>query len=74
MRTAVHIGQRLTEARARRLLTQEELAQKAGISPATVVNIERDHQRPHFRTIRKLAAALDVEPAELLGGKHAQQD
>ena len=66
MRPTAHIGQQLREARARRLLTQEELAEMAGISAATVVNIERDHQRPHFRTMRKLAEALDVEPTELL--------
>jgi len=31
-----------------------------------VVNIERDNQEPQFRTIRKLAKALDVDPTELL--------
>jgi len=32
-----------------------------------VVNSERDNREPHFRTIRKLAKALDVDPTELLG-------
>ena len=63
----VYIGDRLREVRTRRLLTQEELAQKSGISPSTVANIERDHREPHFRTIRKLAEALGVDPTELLG-------
>jgi transcriptional regulator with XRE-family HTH domain len=67
MPTVVYIGEQLKAARTRRLLTQEELAEKAGISAATVVNIERDNQEPHFRTIRKLAKALDVDPTELLG-------
>ncbi len=62
----LHIGKKLKEIRVRRLLTQEELAEKAGLSPSTVVNIERDQAEPHFRTIRKLAEALDVEPASLL--------
>ncbi len=66
MPTVVHIGDRLREVRTRRLLTQEELAERAGVSPSTVVNIERDNREPHFRTIRKLAKALDVEPIELL--------
>ena len=61
MPTVVHIGDRLRE-----VLTQEELAERAGVSPSTVVNIERDNREPHFRTIRKLAKALDVEPTELL--------
>ena len=37
------------------------------MSPSTVVNIERDQAEPHFRTIRKLAKALDVDPTSLLG-------
>ena len=67
MDAVVYIGQQLKNARTRRLLTQEELADKAGVSAATVVNIERDNQEPHFRTIRKLAKALDVDPTDLLG-------
>jgi transcriptional regulator with XRE-family HTH domain len=57
----------LREIRTRRLLIQEELAEKAGVSAATVVNVERNNQEPHFRTIRKLARALNVDPTELLG-------
>ncbi len=67
MSEAVHIGRKLREARVRRLLTQEELAEKAGVSPSTIVNIERDQTMPHFRTIRKLAHALDVDPTSLFG-------
>ena len=67
MDAVVYIGQQLKNTRTRRLLTQEELAEKAGVSAATVVNIERDNQEPQFRTIRKLAKALDVDPTELLG-------
>jgi transcriptional regulator with XRE-family HTH domain len=67
MAESAHIGKKLKEARMRRLLTQEELAEKAGVSPSTVVNIERDQTVPHFRTIRKLAHALDVDPTSLFG-------
>jgi transcriptional regulator with XRE-family HTH domain len=67
MPAVVYIGDRLREIRTRRLLTQEELAEKSDVSPSTVANIERDHREPHFRTIRKLAKALDVDPTELLG-------
>ena len=67
MPTVVYIGEKLKEARTKRLLTQEELAEKAGVSAATVVNVERNNQEPHFRTIRKFAKALDVDPTELLG-------
>ena len=67
MAVVVYIGDKLKAARTKRLLTQEELAAKAGVSAATVVNIERDNQEPQFRTIRKLAEALDVDPTTLLG-------
>ncbi len=66
MSVVVHIGEKLKGARTRRLLTQQELAEKAGVSPSTIVNIERDQAEPHFRTIRKLAKALDVDPTSLL--------
>ena len=62
----IHIGEKLKEVRIRRLLTQEELAEKAGLSPSTVVNIERDRSEPHFSTIRRLALALEVDPTYLL--------
>ena len=67
MPVVVYIGERLKEARTKRLLTQEELAERAEVSPSTVVNIERNNAEPHFRTIRKLAKALDVDPTSLLG-------
>jgi transcriptional regulator with XRE-family HTH domain len=67
MPVVVYVGQQLKAIRTRRLLTQEELAERAGVSAATVVNVERNKQEPHFRTIRKLAKALNVDPTELLG-------
>ncbi len=67
MAVVVYIGEKLREVRTRRLLTQDELADKAEVSQSTIANIERDNAEPQFRTIRKLAKALDIEPTELLG-------
>ena len=67
MPVVVYIGEKLKAARTRRLLTQDELAERAGVSQSTIANIERDNAEPQFRTIRKLAKALDIEPIELLG-------
>ena len=67
MPVVVYVGQKLKAIRTWRLLTQEELAERAGVSAATVVNVERNKQEPQFRTIRKLAEALSVDPTELLG-------
>ena len=67
MPVVVYIGEKLKEARTRRLLTQDELAEKAGVSQSTIANIERNNAEPRFRTIRKVAKALEVDPTELLG-------
>jgi transcriptional regulator with XRE-family HTH domain len=66
MAIVVYIGEKLKEARTRRLLTQDELAERAEVSQSTIANIERNNAEPHFRTIRKLAKALDVDPTTLL--------
>ncbi len=62
----VRIGHRLKEARTRNLLTQQELADKAGVGVVTIIRIERDQVEPQFRNIRKLAVALGIEPEELV--------
>jgi len=67
MPVVVYIGEKLREVRTKRLLTQDELAEKAGVSQSTIANIERNNAEPQFRTIRKLAKALDVDPTKLLG-------
>ncbi len=57
---------RLKERRERALLTQDELAKRAGISRATVAAIEAQKAEPQFSTIRKLAAALECSPEDLM--------
>jgi transcriptional regulator with XRE-family HTH domain len=64
--TMVHIGQRLKQQRMRRALTQAELAERADVTTATVARIERDEIEPRMTTLRKLAQALEVDPAELV--------
>jgi transcriptional regulator with XRE-family HTH domain len=57
---------RLRELRRRRVLTLEELAQKAGVGRNTIWRLEHGVMGAQPRTIRKLAKALDVEPEELV--------
>ncbi len=57
---------RLREWRRRRLLTQEDLAEKAGVGVTTIVRIEAG-QEGRISTLRKLAAALDITPDQLFG-------
>jgi transcriptional regulator with XRE-family HTH domain len=60
------IGTQVKKAREQVLLTQEELAERAGIGTATLNRIEKDRVEPHFRTIRKIAKALGVDAKELI--------
>jgi len=65
----VHIGERLRRLREERALRQEDLAKLAGIGKNTVNRIEKNRTEPHMTTIRKLADALKVDPAELVRGE-----
>ena len=56
----------LKELRESRFLTQRELAEKSGVGVATIARIEKEKRHPTFRTIKRLAAALGVEPSELV--------
>jgi transcriptional regulator with XRE-family HTH domain len=55
----------LRELRRRKVLTLEELAEKAGVGRNTIWRLEHGVMGAQPRTIRKLAKALDVE-AEVL--------
>ena len=57
---------RLKEWREHRFLTQRELAAAAGTTAATVNRLERGRHAARISTVRKLAAALRVDPAKLL--------
>ena len=68
METAVvKIGDNLKRQRIRKALTQEELALRARLTTASVARIERNETEPRMSTLRKLAKALDVDPAALVG-------
>jgi transcriptional regulator with XRE-family HTH domain len=57
----------LRELRDHASLSQEELAERAGVSRATIADLERGKRSPQPKTRRKLAAALGVEPHQLGG-------
>ena len=64
--TNVKIGRSVREQRVRRFMTQEQLAQAAGISARQLVRIEKNKVEPRFSTILKLAKAFGMEPSELV--------
>ena len=58
--------ERLKELRRERVLALRELEERSGVSYNTIWRLEDGRQGAHPRTVRKLAEALGVEPADLL--------
>ena len=53
-------------------LTQNELAELAGVGRGTVHRLETLERGGYPRTLRKLATALGVTPAQLVCGHHPE--
>ena len=58
----------LRDFRRRAVLSQEQLAEKSGVSRETISKLESGRRGAYPSTIRKLAAGLEVEPRMLMGG------
>jgi len=58
-------GRTLRKARRDRDLSQEALADRAGLSAKHVGEIERANKDPRVTTVLKLATALDLRSGEL---------
>lgn len=67
------LGQRIRAARLRLGLTQERLAEAAGISVPHLSNIENGKKRLGLETLLRIALALGVTPDRLLGGGCTQE-
>ena len=65
-RTQRRLMMRIKELRAERELSQEELADRAGISRQYLSRLEIGRHDPSLSTLVKLAKALGVKPGELL--------
>lgn len=55
--------------RSKKKLSQKALADKVGISVSYVSMLERGQRSPPLETVEKMAKALSVPPASLLGSK-----
>ena len=63
----------LREVRQSRGLSQRELGELARVSSGTVYRLENGLRGAYPGTIRKLAVALDVTPADLVDKKDPQR-
>lgn len=60
------LGSNLREARKRLELTQEQVAERSGVHPTEVSRIEAGKRDPRISTLLRLAAAVQVQPGQLL--------
>ena len=61
----VQFGRRLRALRIERAMTQEDLANAAGVSTVFISSIERGKYAPSFDNLAKLARVLDVPVKDL---------
>ncbi|MEU0033156.1 helix-turn-helix transcriptional regulator [Streptomyces sp. NPDC006333] len=61
------VGERLRTERARAGLTQQALAERAGLDKQAVSMIENAHSSPRLDTLWHLATAMDVSLGDLVG-------
>jgi DNA-binding Xre family transcriptional regulator len=59
-------GQKLRALMEERFLSHRDLSREAGVSVTTLLNLQAERVEAQRRTVRKLAAALQVEPKDLL--------
>ncbi len=63
---ATAFGQRVREVRHAKGLTQEVLAEAAGLHPTFISNVERGYRTPTVPTLLRLAKGLAVPPSVLI--------
>jgi transcriptional regulator with XRE-family HTH domain len=60
-----NLGRRLKTLRKQAALTQEDLAERAGLNPKYISGIERGRENPTLDTLLRLARELGAQPVEL---------
>ncbi len=65
------LGLNVRQRREARELTQEKLAEKAGLDPTYISGIERGLRNPGIRNVARLAKALGLTTARLCEGVDA---
>jgi DNA-binding XRE family transcriptional regulator len=65
-RVSAAFGQRLAQLRTDKGLSQEQVADLAGVHRTAISNLEKGAHLPRLDTLLKLAAALAVEPCWLI--------
>lgn len=53
------IGEKIRELRKKKHMTQQELAEKTNITCATIINIEKDYNKPSASSLYKICEVLE---------------
>lgn len=64
---AAGVGARVRSLRKGRQMTQEDLAERSGLTSEAVTRVERGTRKPTIDTLSKLAHGLGVDVTDLLG-------
>lgn len=59
-------GELIREYRKQRGLTQGELGERLGLTASTIMRYERGQRRVNIETLKRIAAALEVDPYSLM--------
>ena len=67
------LGDALRALRKDAGMTQEQLAERLGVDPTFVGRLERGQRGAHWRTIRRILAALDARPSDFAAAIEAAE-
>lgn len=70
----VNIGEKIIEYRNQKKLTIKEVAQRAGVTPSMLSQIERGLSNPSINTLKMVAKALDVPLFNFFKENNISQD
>lgn len=62
----MNIGERMKQIREEKGLTQNEVAQRAGVTAASLSRWENEEREPTFQNVQRIAQALGVTMAEMV--------
>jgi transcriptional regulator with XRE-family HTH domain len=65
-KVAKAFGQRVRELRLEKGMTQEQLAEAAGLHPTFISNVERGYRVATIVTVVKIADGLDLDSSRLV--------
>lgn len=66
------VGERIKTARRKAKLTQDQLAQRCGMSADWICSIERGHRRAELATVMKLCHALKLKLEDVVGSPNSK--